>query len=138
MSRNRTKYMRVYYISFGLKKATIWGQKVNLPSDYTSVVTLKTSRQPQQSLTIFTHMCGDQPWMDVRLPPLSTIKFVDLNATISSLKVSTSGARLLQVALGWPRMCSTRYRRRCYKTSSTLALTRIHRRKLCDSQRCVV
>jgi hypothetical protein len=75
----------------------------------------------------------DARWLIVdRCPTRIIINFVELDATISSLNVS-SGARLLQVVLGWPRICSTWRRRRCYKTSSTLALARIHRRKLYDS-----
>jgi hypothetical protein len=71
LSKNSTKYMRIYYVTYGLKKATLWGRNVSLPSDYTSVVTLKSAWQPHQSVAFFTPIRGDQPWMDVRLASLS-------------------------------------------------------------------
>jgi hypothetical protein len=126
--------MRIYYVSFGFQKSDDMRTK-RQSTKRLHVISHLEKRAAAKSVTFFTPMRGHRPCDGC--PTRTIINFAELDATISSLKVS-SEARLLQVALGWPRIYPTRCRRHCYKASSTLAVNRIHRRKLCDSLRCGV
>jgi hypothetical protein len=120
LSRNSAKYMRTYYVSFGFKKS----DDIVTKRQSTKRLHVCSHLEKRAAATTFINIFHpDARWPTVDgCPTRSIINFVELDATISSLKVS-SGARLLRVAMGWPRICSTRCRMRCYNTSSTLAFT---------------
>jgi hypothetical protein len=134
-SKNSTKYKRIYNVSFGFKKSDDIGTK-RQSTKRLNVCSHLQKRAAATSVSNIIYPVARWPTAE-GCPTRTIINFAELEASLSSLKVS-GGARLLQVALGWPRKCSTRWQRRCCKTSSTLTLIRIHCRKLYDSLRCVV